>query len=432
MRSILLLDLEGKDFSRNEKILYFLLAGFFATLYLPRMPVINNIFIGLIFVHCLFYNSWTEKKRLLKDRKAILFILLFYGVHILSAFFSANRQEALVMLGLRVPLLLFPLSLGLINVGRELKYRILLIYCLTAALAALACVIYGYLRYRTGHDPAVLYDDGLAEAIDRQAIYFSLIVDFSLFAFTYLLFKRSFVIEHPGGVYLSIAFLLVVQFMLAIRITLIGLYCGLLVIALVYMIKNRKLRRGVALIATLVGVFFLLVHFFPKTMDKFKELTYTSYRFDGKGAVNPSGTTAAPDQWNGLTIRLAVWKCTWEIVRQHWPLGVQLGDKQDRLMDVYRSKNFQFALSTRRNTHNTYLDVLLTFGIGGLVLFLLGFLVYPAIACYRTNDALGGFILISFAISLFTETYLDKSIGCILLAFFICFVMSYKKRREPV
>jgi len=81
--------------------------------------------------------------------------------------------------------------------------------------------------------------------------------------------------------------------------------------------------------------------------------------------------------------------------------------------------------------HNTYLDVLCTFGIIGLIIFLLGFIIYPAIACYKTNDALGGFILISFAISLFTETYIDKSVGCILLGFFISFIISTKKE-EPV
>ncbi len=132
-----------------------------------------------------------------------------------------------------------------------------------------------------------------------------------------------------------------------------------------------------------------------------------------------------------MNIRLAVWRCAWELVEHNWLVGVQLGDKQDRLMDVYRSKNFEFAIATRRNMHNTYLDVLCSFGIIGLAVFLLGFLIYPAIGCYKANDALGGFILISFAISLFTETYIDKSVGCILLGFFVSFLISYKKP-QPV
>ena len=286
MRSLLLLDLEGKDFSRKEKTLYFLLTGFFITLYLPRMPVINNLFIGLVVVYSFFYNSWTEKKQLLKERKAVIFMLIFFALHFLSAFFSANRPEAITMLGLRSPLLLFPLSLGLITISQELKFRILLVYCLSVTLAALVCLVSAYLQYRKWHDATYLYDDSLTQIIDRQSIYFSLMVDLTLFAFTYLLLKRSFVLEHPGGVYICIAFLLMIQFMLASRITIIGLYCGLLVIALVYMIKNRKLKKGFMLIVALVAVFFLLVHWFPKTMDKFKELTYTAYQFDARPVEN--------------------------------------------------------------------------------------------------------------------------------------------------
>ena len=431
MRSIFLLDLEGKDFTRNEKILYFLLAGFFITLYLPRMPVINNLFIGLVFVHCFFFNDWAEKKQLLKERKELYFIFIFFGLHLVSAVFSANRQEGLAMVGMRSPLLLFPLSLGLIYIHKELKYRILLVYCLTATLAAAVCLVSAYIQYGKWHDATYLYDDSLTQVIDRQSIYFSLMVDLTLFAFTYLLLKRSFVFEHPGGVYISIAFLLVIQFMLASRITIIGLYCGLLVIALAYMIKRRKLGRGLALILALVGVFFLLVHWFPKTMDKFKELTYTSYQFDARPVESHQSGRVNPEQWNGMNIRLAVWKCTWELVEHHWVLGIPLGDKQDQLMEVYRSKRFDFAIATHRNMHNTYLDVLCTFGIAGLAVFVLGFLVLPGIACYRNNDALGGFVLISFAISLFTETYIDKSLGCILLGFFVSFVISYKKA-QPV
>jgi O-antigen ligase len=431
MRSILLLDLEGKDFSRKEKILYFLLAAFFLTLYLPRMPVVNNFFIGLIFFHCLFYNTWAEKKQLLGKRKELYFIFAFFGLHLISAIFSANRQEAITMLGLRSPLLIFPLSLGLISIPRELKYRILLAYCISVTLAALVCLVTAWLQYRQLHDATVLYDDSLTEAIDRQSIYFSLIVDLTLFAFTYLLFKRSFVLEHPGGAYICIAFLLVIQFMLASRITIIVLYGGLLLIALAYMVKKRKLRRGLALILALVAVIFLLVHWFPGTMDKFKELTYTSYQFDARPVGDRHTGRVNPRQWNGMNIRLAVWKCAWELVEHHWITGIPLGDKQDRLMEVYRSRQFDFAIGTRRNMHNTYLDTLCTFGIIGLLLFVIGFFVLPGIACYRSSDAFGGFVLISFAISLFTETYIDKSIGCILLGFFVSFVISYKKA-QPV
>src|SRR5450432_1344524 len=126
MRSFVLVDPRGMAFSRNEKILYFEVAAFFISLFLPGMPVINNIFTGIILLHSFFYNTLAAKKQLLRQRKAILFMLLFFLFHIVSALLSVNRQEAMRLLAMRIPLLIFPLSMGLIAIREELKDRILL------------------------------------------------------------------------------------------------------------------------------------------------------------------------------------------------------------------------------------------------------------------------------------------------------------------
>src|ERR1022692_139079 len=105
MRSILLLDSAGKNFAIKEKILYFGVGAFFISLLLPDMPVINNIITGAIVLNCFLYNSFAEKRQLLWQRKEIFFMLLFYGLHIVSALLSTNRQEAMEMLVLRLPLL---------------------------------------------------------------------------------------------------------------------------------------------------------------------------------------------------------------------------------------------------------------------------------------------------------------------------------------
>jgi O-antigen ligase len=114
-------------------------------------------------------------------------------------------------------------------------------------------------------------------------------------------------------------------------------------------------------------------------------------------------------------------------VRKHWLLGVQLGDKQDQLMEVYRARQFDFALRTRRNMHNTYLDILCCFGIIGLLVFLGGWLVFPLMACWRVQDGLGLIIVLAFAAAMITETYFDRSIGCLLAGFFITLVSAWKK-----
>jgi O-antigen ligase len=107
--------------------------------------------------------------------------------------------------------------------------------------------------------------------------------------------------------------------------------------------------------------------------------------------------------------------------------GTGLGDKMDVLKNEYAKKGFVFGIQTNRNTHNNYLDIWLSLGLTGLIIFLTGFIIWPLFTCFRTNDWFGAIIIISFTLSLLSETYMDRTMGNTLLAFFTAFISSYKK-----
>jgi O-antigen ligase len=427
MRSILLLDPEAKIFSIKEKALYFLFAAFFISLALPDMPVVQNVVIGGIVLLSLFYNSFSEKGRLLRERKEILLMILFYVLHLISTFFSANRQEAVTMLALRLPLLVFPLTIGLLYIREGLKERILLSFSIIVTLTSAACLAYAIHKYRQSNNTGDLYDDSLTLLIHMQSIYYALIVTLALFVYIYLLQKKSFAIEYIGLAYLSIAFLLVFHFMLASRIAIIILYTVFLIFGILYLVRKRKFWQGAALIVGLVIVALVLPRLFPKTMNRFNELNYPGYQFNNHGVESHYNMDLTADQWNGANIRLAVWKCGWELAGKYWLVGAQLGDKQDRLVDIYRSKQFDFAIETHRNMHNNYLDIFCTFGLIGFLLFLFGYLVIPMRKAIQTEDILGLIIIASLGTCLITETYMDRSIGCLLLGFFLSFISSVRQ-----
>lgn len=422
MRSLLLLDPAGNSFTLKEKILYFGIGVFFISFLLPDMPVINNIVIGGIVLNCFLYNSLAEKKRLLWERKEIALMILFYGFHIVSALFSTDRQEALEMLVLRVPLLAFPLSLGLISIREELKDRILLFFSVIITVTALVCFFYAFRQYQLTGDSGFLYDDSLTAAIRKQSIYIALLVNLTLFSYIYLLIKQSFKIKYPALVYLAVTFLLIFHFMLASRIAIITLYTGLFVFAAVYILKKKKYLEGATLVMGLFIGAILLVKFFPKTLNRFRELNYTGYRFNSHAVESHYNMQLTAEQWNGANIRLAVWNCGWELAGRHWLTGVPLGDKEAKLMEVYKSRQFDFAWQSRRNMHSTYLDVLCNFGVIGLGIFLLAYLFFPLRTCYRAKDGLGAFMILTFGAAMITETYPDRSIGCLFLGFFLCFL----------
>lgn len=427
MRSILLLDPAGKAFALKEKLLYFGIGAFFISLLLPDMPVVNNIVTGALVLNCFLYNSPAEKRHLLWKRKEIALMILFYLLHIVSALFSSNKQEALEMLVLRVPLLALPLALGIIYIPSALKDRILLLFAVIITLTALACLPYAYYQYREFNDAGYLYDDSLTALIRKQSIYIALLVNLTLFSYVYLLLKPGFRIHYKGLLYPAIAFLLIFHFMLASRIAIITLYSSLLLFALFHFIQKKAFLKGAILIAGLLAGVFLLVRLFPKTLNRFKELNYTQYQFSHHGVESHYNMQLTADQWNGANIRLALWKCGWQLSLRHWLVGVQLGDKQAKLREMYKEKNFDFAYQSNRNMHNNYLDVLSCFGVIGFLVFLLGYFILPLAGAIGHRDVLGAIIIGAFAASLTTETYMDRSIGCMLLAFFLSFISSGRK-----
>ena len=96
-------------------------------------------------------------------------------------------------------------------------------------------------------------------------------------------------------------------------------------------------------------------------------------------------------------------------------------------MEVYAEKKFDFAYNSRRNMHNNYLDIMESFGFTGLVIFALGFLLIPLFKCIKTKDFFGLLVIGAFMLSFIPETYFDRSMGNMMFAFFISFIVSYRK-----
>jgi len=423
-----------RELSLKEKILYWLVTAFFCTLFLPDMPVFNNIFTAGIFVFSFFYNPGTnerpsfshimaEKWRLLTARKEVLLMILFYLLHIVSAAASHDKQEAVRMLILRAPLLIFPLSLGLMYIRPVLKNRILFSYSFVVTIVGVICLVAALMKYMSTGDVVWLYNDSLTLAIKMQSSYFALVVAIAIFSYIYLLGGRYLLPGYRLFAWISVVFLLMVHFLLASRISMTILYTGLLILAGVYVVRTKRMRLGVLALGGLLLCVLLCIKVFPKTLNRFRELEYPEYNFTSEATEAHYNGHLTPDQWNGANIRLAIWRCGWQIAQQHWLTGVQLGDKQARLMEAYKDNGFDFAFRNQRNMHNNYLDILCCFGIVGLLLFLAGYIVIPLVKAVRSADWVRVAILLTFTISMIVESYFDRSAGCLLAGFWFCLIV---------
>lgn len=428
MRSLFLMDEQAGLLTIKDKLLYVLVVIFFVTFYPSHIPSVNVVAVVILSLYSLFiYGSLREKWQLLRQRKEVVAMAAFYLLHIVSSLCSKNVAEGFSWTVMRMPLFVFPVSMGFVYIKQALKERILFAYSVITTITVLFCFIWGIVASLVYNDSSLLYNDNLTYPIDKQSIYIALLANVAIFSFVYLLYIKSPLVAKKGLVYASLFILLMAIFFLASRIALITLFGSTVCLAVWYIVQKRKLKLLGLVGAGVVLVLVLLITVFPKTWNRFHELGFTHYEYTHKGEESHFDMPVTADQWNGANIRLAVWHCGWELVKQHPVFGVQLGDKVDRMMYTYKAKNFDFAYETRRNSHNNYLDILVAFGFVGLLLFLWGFLFEPLRQCIRHKDFFGVFVIAAFMLSFIPETYFDRSMGNMVFAFFISFIVSYRK-----
>jgi O-antigen ligase len=220
------------------------------------------------------------------------------------------------------------------------------------------------------------------------------------------------------------------SYLLASRNLTLVLYVITIGDAFYYIFRRKRYLVGASIImGLLIGVFGIF-KFFPKTLNRFKELTYTEFDYKSMGKESHYNMEVTKDQWNGLNFRRAAWQCGWELFLSHPIKGVDIGDKKEVLMEKYKEKNFQFALQSNKNVHNNYLDILYSMGIIGLALFLVGWVILPLAYARRYGDWLSVVIVLTFASAWVTEIYFDRSLGGMLTGFFIPFLLTDKGRGE--
>ena len=424
----------------KEKILYILILFFLTTLFLPWLKLANifaAIFLG---VYSFFFDSFgqdpfavrkedlsssfKEKWQLLKERKYLLWMFLFFIMVVISVFLSSNFHKGLRYLDPRLPLAYFPLSVGLLQLKKEVKEKILLGFAWLTTSIMLLCLCWSLRRSEFLKKPEFLYSDSFTEILKQQSIYISLLVNLSIYIFAYhILYKK---VRFKGWMIFAVTFLFAISYLLASRNLMIVLYMFTFGFALYYIFKKNYLKGATLILGLALGVF-VIFKFFPKTINRYKELAYTQFDYKSMGEESHYNMEVTKDQWNGANFRIAAWRCGWELFLSSPLKGVDIGDKKDVLMDKYREKDFQFALKTQKNVHNNYLDILYSMGLIGLSLFLVGWVILPLIYANRYKDWLSIFIILTFAIAWITEIYFDRSLGGMLTGFFIPFLLTDKQ-----
>jgi O-antigen ligase len=123
------------------------------------------------------------------------------------------------------------------------------------------------------------------------------------------------------------------------------------------------------------------------------------------------------ESYNSISIRVELWKDSWELIKQNIFFGVGTGDIKDILEKKYAEKKFYYGATKKFNPHNQFLHTGVTLGLMGVTVLLL-MLILPGLQSLKTKN----YLFISFSVVVFlncmTESILEVQKGVLFFCVF--------------
>ena len=392
-------------------------------------PLLNSICCILLFAYWLFFSKKYFNIRSVRSKLVLLFSSSYLFI-VVSSFYSTNTSETIFQLQQKLPLLVFPLVFGTTTVSISgLKRKALISLSLSTITGCLLCLANGLLYYFNTSSFSHLYGYDLVILKDMPPFTLGLCCIISI-------------VFHLDGIqninapinkrriyrhWMSFLFLSVFIFLLSNRVV---FFCWILTILYyVFTLISSRLYRLITGITILLCVIVTIV-FNPALNRQWNDLV----DFSENNSIKLDADSSLGRGWGGKAIRLSLWICSWDVIKQHPLTGIGAGDAQDELQKAYETRKFYFASRYNRyNVHNQYLQITLASGVFALLVFIAG-IVYPLKIAFKHNNILYIIFLLTFSLICITESILQVNKGIVWYAFFnaLFFFSMYEVESEQL
>tara|TARA_B100000780_G_C21095309_1_gene441708 strand:- start:319 stop:1542 length:1224 start_codon:yes stop_codon:yes gene_type:complete len=377
------------------------LFGFFPLLpsRLKGLPVV----VLLILVSYLFF----KKKKIKFPTRDFLRLSSLFFVSFLSIFYTGSFFFPKNKIETSLSLVIVPLAFCLLHykkVKRSFVFLFIKCFILSTTILSIISLYFYYYNnlfkkdgFRVNSFRKLILEIPI---INDHPIYISLYLGLSL------LFSLAFfsIINNNKKIILIIINLINIFHLLLLSSK--GVIIGVLISSVLFLIlKLRNTRTKLILVLLLLSMFILCLTYFPNMSRRFKELgirsTYTELQ-----------TT------NSTSVRVAVYKCVFETIKNRPFLGYGWGKGDLALIDCYKNKS-DYLFKEKLNSHNQFLDYYLNGGV--LALFILIYFIYHQfIISIRERKYLLTSIIVFFLIQMLSENILNRQTGIIMFIFIIC------------
>ena len=374
------------------------------------LTYLNSILSILLVAFWLIFSKKEFDISSLKSRLMLLFMSLFM-IGIVGLAYTTNTKAGIATLETQSAILFFPLVFGTTSVlDRSVLIKINTHLLIAAAVASVAGLCYGIYNYfQSGNIEQITGDHILLFQAVRPVTMGLFCLLAMIIAFEKLNEPSA---KSKGWLYAFIGLITLMIFLLSIRLI---IACWLLIVFyyLLTIIKQRLYK----VFSVSIAILLLIVSSFtiPTVKKQWKEL----FDFSSTSTIALDQDSSLGRSWRGKALRVAIWKCSADVLKEHWFTGVGTGDVQDSLQKTYENRKFYFAsMYNRYNAHNEYLQILLATGLPGL-LILLSCILYPLLNYRKKFSGNIYFLfLLLFAVVGMTESILEVNKGIIWYSFF--------------
>jgi len=398
---------------------------------LSGITVPANILLITLLIYVLADKDIVNKLTLLFKDKIFWFLIIPFLLSIISLFYSDDYLRGWKLVETRLPLLIFPLVYGLTRIEENDFYLLLKATVVSVSALALIGFINQFFKYQISADTGDFYNDNLVSLLGKQAVYYAFYVNAALLIVYYLWHKKQ--IQQKVHKIITVAMVVILfisQYLLASRtstIIMLLLVGGLMAYEV---FKKGNLKRGLLIAGTSLVLITSLIIVFPKSVERFKSATNVEFTYDNPNPINHFNGEINEKNWNGLNTRIALWTCAIEEIQKSFLFGHGIGDAQQVLDKNYKDKNFILAIHHGYNTHNQYLDFMMSNGVIGLIGFL-AFIGFFVVRGYQSKDVLLISFILVFSFSCLTENLLNRNQGVVFITLLLS-IMAFNTKSKLI
>jgi len=387
------------------------------------LTYLNSVLSILLAVFWLIFSKKEFDISSGKSKIMLLFVSL-YIIGIVGMLYTNNMEAGMATLKTQSAILFFPLIFGTTSLLSHLLLKKITTHFLIAT--TLACFIglgYGAFHYfQTGN---------IERLTGKNILLFHGFRPISMSLFCLLTMIIAFEKNHTNSVknkkllFFCIFLMTVMIFLLSERIIILGWF----IVVLYFLLRIcKQLPYKILLIAAAISIIIISGFIIPSVKKQWTEL----FDFSPTSTIILDQDSSLGKSWRGKALRVAIWKCSADILKDHLLIGVGTGDVQDSLQQAYENRKFYFASRYNRyNAHNEYLQITLANGVPGL-LILLSCIVYPIFHYKRKfSGNIYLLFLLLFTLVAVSESILEINKGITWYSFFnSIFAFGYLKSNQ--